>query len=128
MGIQTDIECNFSILAKKHFLSRKNLKCISDSNLVEFTSNLCVYEPKTLYFFLIYHKSGFPKLCSAERFRSAARFFLFRRKLKKLKNTLPQTKNIITVGDPNFSTIPYRSVPYRTLPFTVRIFIPLAVS
>ena len=83
---------------------------------------------KNALFFLIYHKSGFPKLCSAERFRSPARFFLFRRKLKKIKNTLSQTKNIITVGDPNFCTIPYRSVPYRTLPFTVRIFITLAVT
>ena len=40
----------------------------------------------------------------------------------------PKTKNIISIGDSNFSPIPYRSVPYRTLPFTVRIFITLAVS
>jgi hypothetical protein len=82
---------------------------------------------KNYKLFICYIKAGFPKLCSAERFRSPARFFLFRRKLKKIKNTLSQTKNIITVGDPNFCTIPYRSVPYRTLPFTVRIFITLAV-
>jgi hypothetical protein len=55
LGIQTDIKYNFSILAKKtllesilffdfdHFLSKKNFKCISDPNLVEFTSNLCVF-------------------------------------------------------------------------------------
>ncbi len=47
--------------------------------------------------------------------------FLFRRKLKILKNTLPQTKNIIRVGDPNLSPLPYRSVPYRPFPSTVAL-------
>ena len=66
---------------------------------------------------LYYSIAGFPKLCSAERFRSAARLFLFRSKLKKLKNTVPKTKNIITIGDSNFSPIPYRSetVPSPTV-------------